>query len=285
MQVVGVDRLHDPVRGTSPRSAPGVVLVHGGERGALPVRPGGGRLHHVVGRRDEGCKELSPLVIRDRGRGEVCNLCGEVVRHRVDNAQGEPCVVELDCGVLGMLHLELLTSLAQCHAASVVTDDNGDRPLVRRGQRAVERGRRHQVGPELDTLRGGDALRDLHLHPSLSAVAEEASGADGEVVGEDRLHGVEQPRLVLMTDVGVAEDPQRVHRVRAAPRLLAGDRALLVAVDHGDVEGSNVEAEEVENLVHRDSTGEVIGRALAVVPSVAALLGEADAGLSVEPVG
>ena len=285
MEVVRVDRLDDPVRRPRPRRTAGIVLVHRGQRRALPVRPGGRCLHHVVGGRDERRQELIPLVIGDRGRGQVGNLCSEVVRHRVDNAQGEAGIVQTHRAVLAVLDLVLLAFLAERHAASVVTDDNSDRPLVRRRERAVERGGRHQVGPELDTLRSGDALGDLHLHPRLSAVAKQPGGADGEIVGEDALHAVQQPRLVLVTDVRVAEDPERVHRVGAAPGLLAGDRALLVPVDHGDVEGSNVEAEQVENLVHRDSTGEVIGCALAVVPSVAALLGEADAGHGVEPVG
>jgi len=284
VQVVGVDRLDDPVRGACPGSAARIVLVHGREGRALAVRPGGRCLHHVVGRRDEGREELIPLVIGDRGRGQVGDFGGEVVSHRVDNAQGEPCVVEPDRAVLAVLHPVLLSILAQSHAAGVVTDDNGDRPLVHSRGRSVERGSSHEVRPELHTLRSGDALRDLDLDPRLRPVAEQTSGADGQLVGEDRLDGVEEPRLVLVADVRVAEDPQRVHRVEAAPSLLAGDAALLVAVDHSDVEGSDVEAEQVENLVHRDSTGEVIGRALAVVPSVAALGGEADAGLSVQPI-
>jgi len=224
-------------------------------------------------------------VVGDRGRGQVGDFGGEVVSHRVDNAQGEAGIVQTHRAVLAVLHLVLLSILAERHAASVVTDDNSNRPLVGRGERSIERSRSHQVGPELDSLRSSDALRDLDLYPRLRAVAEQPGRADGEVVGEDRLDGVEEPRLELVADVGGGEDPERVHGVCAAPRLLAGDRALLVAVDHGDVEGGDIEAEEVENLVHRDSTGEVIGRTLAVVPSVAALVGEADAGLSVEPVG
>jgi hypothetical protein len=117
-------------------------------------------------------EERCPLPIRDRGRGELGDLGGEVVGDGVDDGQRLAGLGQPDPGVAGVADLDALAGLHEGGGHGVVADDVGDHALERGGEGAVVGGAGEQVRPEVHALRGGDGFRHLDGHPGDCAALE-----------------------------------------------------------------------------------------------------------------